>query len=106
MGNIGAEGKKMDYTAIGDQVNVAARFQGLTRTLGYPLLLTEQTAIRLQNEGASGSGVTGFVHGGPLQVQKVQVVKVKGRDEAVGAYTVAESGVATGEDPVSRAQAS
>lgn len=106
VGNIGAEGKKMDYTAIGDQVNVAARFQGLTRTLGYPLLLTEQTAIRLQNEGASGSGVTGFVHGGPLQVQKVQVVKVKGRDEAVGAYTVAESGVAIGEDPVSRAQAS
>ena len=47
VGNIGAEGKKMDYTMIGDQVNLAARFQGLTRTLGHPILLTEFTASKL-----------------------------------------------------------
>ena len=37
----------MDYTMIGDQVNLAARFQGLTRTLGHPILLTEFTASKL-----------------------------------------------------------
>ncbi len=47
VGNIGAEGKKMDYTMIGDQVNLAARFQGLTRMLGHPILLTEFTASKL-----------------------------------------------------------
>lgn len=105
VGNIGAEGKKMDYTAIGDQVNLAARCQGLTRTLGYPLLLTEQTAVRLQQGGISGSAGHGLVHGSPLQVEKVQIVKVKGRDEAVGVYTVAEPGIASGGDPILSAQA-
>lgn len=106
VGNIGAEGKKMDYTVIGDQVNLAARCQGLTRTLGYPLLLTEQTAVRLQQGGISGSAEPDLVDGSPLQVEKVQIVKVKGRDEAVGVYTVAGSGLASGGDLILSAQAS
>jgi adenylate cyclase len=88
VGNIGAEGKKMDYTMIGDQVNLAARFQGLTRTLGHPILLTEHTAVRLEpiltdQQAADFSG-----DHRRLVLRKVRVVTVKGREEPVVAYTV------------------
>jgi class 3 adenylate cyclase len=78
----------MDYTMIGDQVNLAARFQGLTRTLGHPLLLTEHTAVRL--EQVLMAQYAGDLYGGlrRLVLQKVSVVTVKGREEPVAAYTV------------------
>ena len=41
-GTIGGGGK-LDYTLIGDTVNVAARVQELTKDTGDPLLITEQT---------------------------------------------------------------
>lgn len=89
VGNIGAEGKKMDYTMIGDQVNLAARFQGLTRTLGHPILVTEFTASKLAsglNRGNTDARRPGLDQ---IQLRKLHVVAVKGRQEPVGAYTVA-----------------
>ncbi len=88
VGNIGAEGKKMDYTMIGDQVNLAARFQGLTRTLGQPILLTEFTASKLASERGSKKPDAQRGGLGQIQFRKLQVVTVKGRQEPVGAYTV------------------
>ena len=88
VGNIGAEGKKMDYTMIGDQVNLAARFEGLTRTLGYPILLTEFTASKLAlrlDRGKSDAQRLGL---GQIRLRKLRMVTVKGRQEPVGAYTV------------------
>jgi adenylate cyclase len=88
VGNIGAEGKKMDYTMIGDQVNLAARFQGLTRTLGHPILLTEFTVTKLAldvDRGTPGTKRRGFDQ---IQLRKLQVVTVKGRQKPVAAYTV------------------
>lgn len=88
VGNIGAEGKKMDYTMIGDQVNLAARFQGLTRMLGHPILLTEFTASKLAlglERGKPDAQRGGLDH---IQLRKLQVVTVKGRQAPVGAYTV------------------
>jgi adenylate cyclase len=88
VGNIGAEGKKMDYTMIGDQVNLAARFQGLTRTLGHSILLTEFTASKLGlglDRGKPDAQRRGLDQ---IQLRKLQVVTVKGRQEPVGAYAV------------------
>ena len=88
VGNIGAEGKKMDFTMIGDQVNLAARFQGLTRTLGHPILLTEFTASTLAlglNRDMPDRQRRGLDQ---IQLRKLQVVTVKGRQKPVGAYTV------------------
>jgi adenylate cyclase len=88
VGNIGAEGKKMDYTMIGDQVNLAARFQGLTRMLGHPILLTEFTAAKLGLGSDGGKPVAQRGGHDELQLRKLQVVTVKGRQAPVGAYTV------------------
>ena len=86
----------MDYTMIGDQVNLAARFQGLTRTLGYPILLTEFTASQLAlglNRGKLDAQRLGLDQ---IQLRKLQVVTVKGRQEPVGAYTVEVRSEGTG----------
>lgn len=82
VGNIGAEGKKIDYTMIGDQVNLAARMQGLTRTLGHPILLTESTVSRLGLEANLN-----VQHGRyAIQLIPLKAVTVKGRQEPVAVY--------------------
>ncbi len=48
-GTVGT-GRRLEYAAIGDTTNVAARVQALTRELGRPLLLTAATRARLPAE--------------------------------------------------------
>lgn len=84
VGNIGAEGKKMDYTMIGDSVNLAARMQDLTRRLRCPVLLTEYTAAKLA-EGITGARTTVYA---PLALRKLDMITVKGRQTPLWAYTI------------------
>lgn len=79
VGNIGAEGKKMDYTIIGDHVNLGSRVEALTRKYDTHILLTEFTVNKLRvqvSEGALGS----------LSIKGLGNVIVKGKENPVTVY--------------------
>jgi adenylate cyclase len=88
VGNIGAEGKKVDYTMIGDQVNLASRFQGLTRKFGVSIVVTEHTAVRLKDMMKAEERPDNRGRLGHVMLRKLGAVRVKGREEPVEAYTV------------------
>lgn len=95
VGNIGAEGKKMDYTLIGDNVNLAARVEGLTRTYKTHLLITEFTYEKIKDlliteelvQGKEGLKENMIGH---VNMVKGEAVKVKGKERPVLIYEVSD----------------
>ncbi len=81
VGNIGAEGKKMDYTVIGDNVNLASRVEGLTRKYRTDLIITETTLNKVRTSIEEGK----FGH---VMVRGLDIVTVQGRAEPVRIYEV------------------
>jgi len=92
VGNIGAEGKKMDYTMIGDHVNLAARAEGLTRKFDVPVVITEYTAQRLKailDRPRSGGTRADVAPGmGRVDLRRLSTVKVKGKAQPVAMYGI------------------
>lgn len=76
VGNMGSD-RLFDYTAVGDNVNLASRLEGLNKYYGTSILLSQSTTEALDDN---------------LIIREVDKVRVKGKAQASGIFEVMGEG--------------
>jgi adenylate cyclase len=72
LGNMGSATGRLTYTATGDTTNLAARLEGANKAYGTDILLSADTALKLE---------------GNMRLRRVDLVRVKGKDRAIEVLT-------------------
>jgi adenylate cyclase len=83
-GNVGSP-RRVEYTAIGDTTNTAARLEAATKNTPHALLMSDSTRTRLRHR--------------PTDLQFVGDIEIRGRQGATRAWTITGAGATSGIEP-------
>jgi adenylate cyclase len=73
-GQVGSE-RRIEYTAIGDTTNTAARLEGMTKGSGHPVFVADSTKVAMRD--------------GKVELQIVGEHEVRGRTHKITVWTIA-----------------